>query len=58
MKDLLQQVDWVDVLALIGLIFMGAAIYRATDLTGLIAYIGALFCVASLTLSYKQGRGE
>jgi len=48
--------DWSDLLALIGILLLGAAAYRVGGMTALIFYTGGLFVMTSLIVSYKQGR--
>lgn len=49
--------DWSDVLAVIGLLLLGVAVYQIAQMTGVIFYVGSLFVTISLIISYKQGKG-
>lgn len=56
MKKLGQWLDWSDLLALIGLILLGLAVYQMAGMTGVTFYTGGLFVTVSLIISYKQGK--
>jgi hypothetical protein len=58
MEKLRQWLDWADLLAVIGLLLLGVAVYQVGGVTGLIFYVGTLFVMVSLIISYQQGKNN
>lgn len=49
--------DWADLMARVGLILLGLAIYKVAEMIGVTFYMGALLVTISVIISYKQSRG-